>query len=100
MVCRPTANLTVVDNNVTQLGTATGWYSDDTRDASGNQLFGPDLSYDGYEPLRPRLPRNDPLIAQQINFGTYNETNGTPTGVVKMWATMDNRGKASVRFYR
>jgi hypothetical protein len=86
---------------VTELGIGSSWYSDDTRDSIGTTLNGLKRSYQGYFGGVAGTAANDVLIDQQLTFTSAapydNSTNGN--GVLRLFATTDNRGKASVRYY-
>jgi len=88
---------------VNQLGASSGWYSDDTRNTSGQVLNGTVSSYQPYFAY-PGAPAasidNDALIAQQLYFTDSGSTaGGESDGVMVLDGTSANAGKTSVRYY-
>jgi len=88
---------------VNALGGSSGWYSDDTRSASGTVLNGSGSSYQPYfaYPGAPAASSaNDALIAQQLFFtDSGTAAGGESGGVMVMDGTSNNLGKTSVRYY-
>jgi len=85
---------------VNALGASSGWYSDDTRNASGTVLNGTVSSYQPYfqGALAPSTA-SDAAIAQQLYFTDSGSASGGGSGVMVMDGTSANAGKTSVRYY-
>jgi hypothetical protein len=85
---------------VNALGASSGWYSDDTRNASGTVLNGTVSSYQPYfqGALAPSTV-SDAAIAQQLYFTDSGSASGGGSGVMVMDGTSANAGKTSVRYY-
>jgi hypothetical protein len=86
---------------VNSLGASSGWYSDDTRNASGTVLNGTVSSYQPYfqGALAPSTA-SDAAIAQQLYFTDTGSANGNGNvGVMVVDGTTSNSGKTSVRYY-
>lgn len=83
---------------VNALGASTGWWSDDTRDAGGFWLNGKVQTIPGYlGPLTPvGTPKGDKAIAEQIAIGDFYAGSDAGDGVIRLWATDENPGKASI----
>jgi len=83
---------------VNELGAATGWWSDDTRSSLGFWLNGKKLTVPGY--FGPSTPTGtlsaDAQIAAQIGFGDFYAGSDSGDGVVRLWATEQPFGKASI----
>jgi hypothetical protein len=87
---------------VSALGSASGWYSDDTRDPAGVVLNGTVSSsqvYFNYTGAPVATTANDALIAQQLFFTKSGTVSGGGEGVMAMDGTTANLGKTSVRYY-
>jgi hypothetical protein len=86
--------------HVNALGASSGWYSDDTRNASGTVLNGTVSSYQPYfqGALAPSTA-SDAAIAQQLYFTDSGSASGGGSGVMVMDGTSANTGKTSVRYY-
>lgn len=86
---------------VTELGVGSSWYSDDTRNANGTVLNGLVSSYPGFFFGFPGTAADDVEIQPLLTFTSAppydTSTNGN--GVLRLWATDVDKGKASVRFY-
>jgi MYXO-CTERM domain-containing protein len=85
---------------VNSLGASSGWYSDDTRNASGTVLNGTVSSYQPYfqGALAPSTA-SDAAIAQQLYFTDSGSASGGGSGVMVVDGTSGNLGKTSVRYY-
>ena len=87
---------------VNALGASSGWYSDDTRNASGTVLNGTVSSFQPYFAY-PGVPTastaSDAAIAQQLYFTDSGSASGGGSGVMVMDGTSANPGKTSVRYY-
>ncbi len=79
---------------VTGLGASTGWYSDDTRNASGVDLVGTNFTQYG-KPGQTPSTADDTAISQQLQFvdGPAGSTGG---GSVKIIAPTENPGKSTL----
>jgi hypothetical protein len=85
---------------VNQLGSAYGWYSDDTRTSAGVYLNGTNSSYQPYfQGALASSTASDALIAQQLYFTDSGTASGGGAGVMVMDGTSANLGKTSVRYY-
>jgi hypothetical protein len=86
--------------HVNALGASSGWYSDDTRNASGTVLNGTVSSYQPYfqGALAPSTA-SDAAIAQQLYFTDSGSASGGGSGVMVVDGTSGNLGKTSVRYY-
>jgi hypothetical protein len=89
--------------NVNALGASSGWYSDDTRNASGVTLNGTVSSFQPYFAY-PGAPvastASDAAIAEQLYFtDTGSAAGGESGGVMVLDGTTSNSGKTSVRYY-
>ncbi len=85
---------------VNALGASSGWYSDDTRNTSGQVLNGTVSSYQPYfGGLVPSSAANDVAIAQQLYFTDTGSASGGGEGVMVVDGTSSNSGKTSVRYY-
>lgn len=87
---------------VSALGSASGWYSDDTRTAAGVTLNGTNSSYQpyfAYTGAPTPSTTNDSLIALQIKFGNYYTGSDNNNGVLQLDGTTANLGKSSVKFF-
>ncbi len=80
---------------VNQFG-ASGWYSSDTRDASGTNLYGKGDTQPYLIALHGAVSGDDAKIEQQIAFvpGPAGSLDGK--GAVRLYATDQNQGKANL----
>lgn len=92
LATRPAAATTVIVNH---LG-AHGWYSSDTRDASGTNLYGQDGTQPYLITLHGAVPGDDAKIAQQIGFVAGPAGSLHDAGAVRLYATDQNKGKANI----
>lgn len=83
---------------VNALGASTGWWSDDTRNQSGGWLNGKTETVPYYYgPGTPAGTRQgDEAIDLQIQFGDFYPGSDADGGVVRLWPTNENAGKASI----
>jgi MYXO-CTERM domain-containing protein len=85
---------------VNALGSGSGWYSDDTRNAAGQVLNGTNSSWQpAFGGFVPPSTANDAAIAQQIYFTDTGTATTGGTGVMVLDGTTSNSGKSSVKFY-
>ena len=87
---------------VNTLGAASGWYSDDTRNAAGQMLNGTNSSFQPYfaYPGAPSASSaSDAAIAAQLYFTDSGSASGGGSGVMVLDGTTSNSGKTSVRYY-
>lgn len=83
---------------VNALGASTGWWSDDTRNQFGSWLNGQTETVPGYYgPGTPAGTRQgDAAIDLQIQFGDFYPGSSADGGLIRLWPTDDNLGKASI----
>ncbi|MFM1883092.1 MAG: hypothetical protein RJA05_1501 [Planctomycetota bacterium] len=87
---------------VNTLGAASGWYSDDTRNAAGQMLNGTNSTFQPYfaYPGAPSASSaGDAAIAAQLYFTDSGSASGGGSGVMVLDGTTSNSGKTSVRYY-
>jgi hypothetical protein len=88
---------TAAIQHVSELGATSGWYSDDTRNASGTGLRGTNSTYAPWYP--GGTAAGDVAIAEQIYFTDTGTSTTAGTGVMVLDGTTGNSGKSSVKFF-
>jgi hypothetical protein len=88
---------TAAIQHVSELGATSGWYSDDTRNASGTGLRGTNSTYAPWYP--GGTAAGDVAIAEQIYFTDTGTSTPDGTGVMVLDGTTGSPGKSSVKYF-